>query len=131
MAPSKVSAAEYFEQSAKPAHAPVANHQPQAARPSERNAATKQVKAPSRAAKSGPSGTTQVPPVTPRTGAKFSTTVAHQPASGSKSTEVIRYISHVVSAKSATNGSRTTNALSLPVRCAPHAIHQASGGWSK
>src|ERR1700737_2890709 len=127
--PARVSAAEYFEQSAKPAHAPVANHQPQAARPSERSAAIKHADMPSKAAKSGPSGKTQVPAVIPRTGAKFSTTAAHRPASGSKSANVTRYISHVVSAKSAINGSRTTTALSLPVRCAmPHASHQAIGG---
>jgi hypothetical protein len=70
--------------------------------------------------------------VIPRTGARFNTTAAHNPASGSKSTDVTRYIRNVVSAKSAINGSRTTIVLSLPVRWViPHAIHQEIGGWSK
>ena len=103
-----------------------------AARPSERSAGIKQNRVPSRAAKSGPSGKTQVPAVIPSAGAIFSDTAAHSPAFGSKSTAVTRYIRNVVNAKSAIKGSRTTNAFSLPVRCAiPHAIHQAIGGWSK
>src|SRR5262249_17898263 len=121
-APVRVSAAEYLEPSARPAETPVASHHPHAAWPSERSAGIRHATEPSNAAKSGPSGSTQLPAVTPSTGTIFSTTAAHSPDSGSKSSAVIRYISHVVNPKSAIKGNRTTTALSLPVRRAiPHA----------
>src|SRR5437773_9142042 len=106
--PSRSSAAEYLEQSARPAHRPVASHQRQDAGPSTGSAAIRQVKVPSKAAKSGPSGKTQLPAVIPRTGAAFNTTAAHKPASRPKSPDVTRYISQVVSAKSRIKGNRTT-----------------------
>ncbi len=93
---------------------------------------TRQSAAPSSAANSGPSGSTQLPAVTDNTGMRFSTTAAHNPARAPHSAAVSWYISPVVSAKRAINGSRTTIAASLPARCtAAQASHQASGGWSK
>src|SRR5438445_10488764 len=101
MSPMIVSTAEYLEQSARPAHAPVPSHQAQAERPLEEGRApTKQATAPSKAASSGPSGNTHVAALMPRTGAAFSTTAAHRPASGRKRSEVTRYIRNVVNEKS-------------------------------
>src|SRR5262249_23218500 len=132
MAPSIVSTAEYFEQSARPAHAPAPSHQPHVARCIERSAAIKQAVAPRRPATNGPSGSTHVPVLMPKSGARFNTTAAHSPASAANNADVTRYIIHVVTAKSAMNGARTTSGLSLPARCAaPQANHHETGGWSK
>src|SRR5271169_2773143 len=122
-------AAEYLEDSARPAQMPPPSHQPQAARPSLDNAAIRQRVAPSNAANSGPSGKTQVPAVTPMTGHKFASTAAHNPAHAPNSAAVSRYISHVVNANNVMKGRRTMIGLSLPRRCAAaHASHQAIGG---
>src|SRR4051794_5806688 len=113
-----LSAAEYFEHSAKPAQRPAAAHQPQAFRPFDGRAATRQEVAPKRAASSGPSGNTHVPEVMPKTGTRFSSTAAHSPAGAPNSAPATRYINQVVSANSAIKGIRTAIALSLPARCA-------------
>ncbi len=127
-----VKAAEYFDSSARPAQIPAASHQAQAARPAAGSAVTRHSAAPSNAAISGPSGRTQLPVVTPKTGARFSAAAAHSPARAPNSAAVRRYIRKAVSAKRAMKGSRTMIALSLPARCAaPQASHHAIGGWSK
>src|SRR5208282_4561258 len=116
----------YFDSSAHPAPTPAPTHQPQ---PRVSSARTKQNAAASSAAISGPSGSTQLPVVTPSTGARFSAAAAHHPASRENSSAVSRYMNNVDSANSAMNGSRTTIAASLPVSFAiPADSHQASGG---
>ena len=124
-----VSPAEYLEESASPAQTPAPSHQPQAAPPRAGNAAIRQRVAPSKAANSGPSGSTQVPAVTPMTGHKLASTAAHRPARAPNSAAATWYINHVVTANSTMNGRRTTIAASLPKRCAAaQASHQAIGG---
>ena len=73
--PPRVSTAEYFENSASPAHSPLP-----ATTPAPRSSArTRHSAAPSSAQSSGPSGSTQVPVVTPNTGDRFSSTAAQNP----------------------------------------------------
>src|SRR6185437_9484342 len=100
--------AEYLENSARPAHNPVADHQPQAIRPRLGSAWIRHKAAPSSAQSSGPSGRTHVPVVMPNTGDRLSSTAAQRPARGPATTEPRRAISQVEPANSAMNGRRTT-----------------------
>src|SRR4029077_19055737 len=101
--------------SASPAQNPAPSHHANAPRSSAR---TRQSAAPSNAQSNGPSGSTHVPVVTPNTGDKLSSTAAHNPARTSAIAAPSRYISHVDSANSAMNGSRTTMGASLANKCA-------------
>src|SRR4051812_45948404 len=81
-APTMVSAAEYFENIAKPAQTPVPHQYRNARPPSAGKARIRHSAALVNAQSNGPSGNTQPPLVMPKTGDRLSVSAAQNPALG-------------------------------------------------
>jgi hypothetical protein len=113
----------YFDSIANPAQMPPPIHQRQ---PVARIARVRHSAMPSRAAINGPSGSTQVPVVTPNTGARLNAIAAHNPARPPPASFAIIQVER---ANNAMNGSRTITAASLPLRSAiPRDSHHDISG---
>ena len=82
---------------------------------------------PSRAAVNGPSGSTQVPEVMAKTGARLKLIAAQNPARGEWMARPRQNISQVESANSAMKGRRAASG-DAPSDCAAAASHQTAGG---
>jgi hypothetical protein len=81
---------------------------------------------------SGPSGSTQVPNATAKTGEMFSAATAHTAARAPNSRLVSPYISAPVPANSSTKGRRTMKGECSPVsRWIVSSMNHEIGGWSK